>query len=430
MILFIFLVAPHSCKPTLEECDVMDEKNVESNISCYNNYDDNNDSNSCNIDSDVTSTTIANDHGDTDNESRISSSYIPTSDNEDEEYYDADDEELAMYRLVDDVRNNNSAVNNDDDDDSLFCFRVKSDQTIYSLESALEIIQQRPKLTDRLYCQEDSDDCFRESEYDVIDTDDDADVVEVINDTTNNPNTSRLEIKVRAQTLNDEGRLIEVKTTPVHDKNKLKIGKVRSLPSIRFPIRNGKSKYYRSTSELSLASCKSQQKLDSSVYDEYLLRKDCPTCVTPGKSGRSESDGQIGHNTSDADYLTTINKCYSADSHPDTNIETQAEDAPPTKFLSLLKIGKRKRRPVSNFDFSSPLLLNGGSLNGRFQVTTVDEVATLENEANTQTFLFEKSKNDCSLSFLPLEVKRSHELKTTLLNGSVEHTFLRSYEIL
>jgi len=412
----------------------MNAKIVENNISCYNNYDDNknDDGNSYNVDSDVTSTTIANEHvgdKDTDDESRLSSNYPATSDDEDEEYYDADVEELAMYRLADDLINNNSAVrNNDDDDDSLFCFRVKSDQTIYSLESAMEIIQQRPKLTDRLYCQEDSDDCFRESEYDVIDTDDDVDVVEVINDTTNNPNTSRIEIKVRARTLNNEGRLIEVKTTPVHDKNKLKIGKVRSLPSMRFPIRNGKSKYYRSASELSLASCKSQQKLDSSVYDEYLLQKNCPSCVTPGKSGRSESDGQIGQNTSDADYLTTIHKCYSADSHPDTNIETQAEDLPPTKFLSLLKIGRRKKKPVNRFDFSTPLLVHGGSLNGRFQVTTVDEVATPETESNTQTFLFEKS-HDFSSTSLPLEVKRSPQTKSTLQNG-VEQSFLQSYEVL
>ena len=338
----------------------------------------------------------------------------------------------------------NSAILDIDDDEDLFCFRRKTDLTIHTFQDTLQILQSRPKLTDRLYCnQEDSDDCFRESEYDVIDTDtDEDDVVEVINGTTLNTETSRIEIKVRAHTMNEEGRLIEVKTTPVRDRNKLKIGKVRSLPGIRFPIRkNGRSgsssrKYYRSTSEISLTTpSKSQQKLDT-VYDELVLQSDYFSRIsgaTPntGKSRRSESDGQQGL-TSDADYLTTVHANYNSnDSLVDTNLDTQAEDIPPTKFLSagaLLKAqNKKKRKAVQRLDFgrtpNSPVdttttndtaLLQMNSNKGRFQVTTVQEAVTPDFESNKDF-----NKITPSEAKLPLSKKEQEEL-----------AILNSYEII
>ncbi|XP_066932522.1 uncharacterized protein [Clytia hemisphaerica] len=408
-------VAPHtSCDSTIDGCDIMNPKDVEQNLSCY-------------ADSTEHETTLQSlnpisqevSGNDTDPDN-VSSNYYFTSD--DEGYccsnYDADDEDIYRQSPRDEENNNRvPSLAEDDDDDSLFCFRIKSDHTIYTINDAMEILKQRPKLTDRLYCQEDSDDCFRESEYDVIDTDDsdNADIVEVINGTTNNPDTSRIEIKVRAHTLNDEGRLIEVKTTPVRDKNKLKIGKVRSLPGIRFPIRNGKSKCYRSTSEISLVSAKSQQKLDT-VYDELILKESyLTTCTTPTKSHRSES--------SDADYLTTINRCYSADSQIDTNIETQTEDTAPTKFFSMLKLNSKKRKKtIQRLEFQT----QDHSSKGRFQVTTVDEVATPENEVK-----FTLGGKHSLLTSSTTDEKQ-------LVNGSLkmhnrdlfEHCFLKSYEIL
>ena len=401
--------------------------------------------------------------------SDLTCNYITSSD--DDGYfcsnYDADDEDLNSYRnspknnrklsldqLDGDEENNNDVIQHEqqrqqeqrqqqeqrprqhsdifdiDDDEELFCFRRKTDLSIHTLQDTIQILQSRPKLTDRLYCcQEDSDDCFRESEYDVIDTDDDdIDIVEVINDTTNNPETSRFEIKVRAHTMSsEEGRLIEVKTTPVRDKNKLKIGKVRSLPGIRFPIRNNRrstSKYYRSTSEISLVSPSSKRQKEAeeedkllldTVYDELVLQSDYlssrisnnanSAATTPGKSSRrSESDGQQGL-TSDADYLTTIHLTCTSGCDTNTNIDTQAEDIPPTKFLSASsflapsnKVNKKKRKAVQRLDFSlvprpcdnssnikdsvNTVLLGETATNssspqtGRFQVTTVDEVST------------------------------------------------------
>ena len=395
--------------------------------------------------------------------------------------YDADDEDLNCYdfnnkrlpsgKIDGDEENNNeikqeeelqeqrprqhSDIFDIDDDEELFCFRRKTDLTIHTLQDTIQILQSRPKLTDRLYCcQEDSDDCFRESEYDVIDTDDDdIDIVEVINDTTNNPDTSRFEIKVRAHTMSsEEGRLIEVKTTPVRDKNKLKIGKVRSLPGIRFPIRNNRrssSKYYRSTSEISLItpSSKRQQEAEDdekllldTVYDELVLQSDylssrigknvnCAT-MTPGKSPRrSESDGQQGL-TSDGDYLTTIHLTYNSGGDTNTNIDTQAEDIPPTKFLpasSFLptnKVNKKKRKAVQRLDFSlfprdnndkDNAVLDNASTNsspqtGRFQVTTVPEVLTPDslNTTSEDLILNQTSVNDSVA--VTLSILNSYEI--------------------
>ena len=139
------------------------------------------------------------------------------------------------------------------------------------------------------------------------------------------------------------------------------------------------------------------------------------TCTTPTKSHRSES--------SDADYLTTINRCYSADSQIDTNIETQTEDTAPTKFFSMLKINSKKRRKtVQRLDFQT----HENSSKGRFQVTTVDEVATPENEVK---FTLGSGKQSTLTS--------STTDETQLANGSLipngdpfEHCFLKSYEIL
>ena len=396
--------------------------------------------------------------------------------------YDADDEDFGCCNNKinkGDEENNNDVedqqqrrLHNDsdildlDDDEDLFCFRQKTDLTIHTMQDTIQILQSRPKLTDRLYCcQEDSDDCFRESEYDVIETDDDdIDVVEVINDTTNNPETSRIEIKVRAHTMSsEEGRLIEVKTTPVRNKNKLKIGKVRSLPGMRFPIRNNgrsSSKYYRSTSEISLISpSKHQQEVESeegkllldTVYDQLVLNSDYLSSrmgnntknftSTPGKSSqRSESDGQQGL-TSDAEYLTTIHlTCNSGDSHVDTNIDTQAEDIPPTKFLSMssflsvnsTKVNKKKRKAVQRLDFSSSSRSKGSvvagtsttSCNttnspqmGRFQVTTVAEVATPDSSKDL-------------LNSTTTTKDQSHHLNKNTVDGVVTQSILNSYEII
>lgn len=342
--------------------------------------------------------------------------------------YDADDE-VDPYLYTENNNKKFIIADDEDEDEEFFSFRKSSDQTVYTLQRALEIIQDRPKLTDRLFIQDDSDDCFRESEYDVIDTDDNLDVVEVINDVnTHNPNTSHIEIKVRSHTLDEDGRLIEVTTTPVRDKNKLKTGKVKSLPSIRFPIRNKKFKHYRSTSEVSLISSTKSNKLNGH-YDDLILQQNQRKI----SKQKSESDGQQG--TSDADYLTTIHRYYSNDSQVDTNIDTQAEDIAPTKFLPMLS-RRRRRRSITKLDFSpqnkiSSLPLNG-SVKGRFQVSTVREVNTPDNENNTINSIF-SGKNlhvpvieNGHLANCSTEIKETDILlNDDLLENHSEQTYLQ-----
>lgn len=371
--------------------------NADSNVSCYE--DTSVVKNELSISSTIQSNSFNEDDELKTSSTTSNSTDITISDNnfasEDDGYlghnYDADDE-VDPYIFTE--NNNKKFIGADkcdeNDDEELFSFRKTSNQTMYTLSHALEIIQERPKLTDRLFTQDDSDDCFRESEYDVIDTEDDLDVVEVINDfdNTDHPNTSQIEIKVRAHTLEDDGRLIEITTTPIRDKNKLKTGKVKSLPSIRFPIRNKKLKHCRSNSEISLISSSKNHKINT-VYDDLTLQRQLKLSSLKLKS---ESDGQQG--TSDADYLTTIHRYHSNDSHVDTNIDTQAEDIAPIKFLSMLP-RRRRRKSITRMGlFSTPHSAANGSIKGRFQVSTVTEVATPDNEKNVMSFYQAHNSSD------------------------------------
>lgn len=117
--------------------------------------------------------------------------------------------------------------------DHLFCFSqsdLSDSNIVYSLDRAMEIIKERPKLTERLSLEDDSDDCFRESEYDVIDSDEDLNIIE--SDGTYSAITMPV-ITVRSYDSPDEG-IVEI---IAGCKKKERIGKVRSLPNMRFPLR-------------------------------------------------------------------------------------------------------------------------------------------------------------------------------------------------
>lgn len=299
--------------------------------------------------------------------------------------YDADDE--VDGQIIEENNNEDcldSSDDNDDDEDELFCFCKDNQGTVYSLDRALEIIKTRPKLTDRLYSQEDSDDCFHESEYDVIDTEDDLDITEIVDDDTY-PKASIPKVKVRSNSYS-EGGIVEVLA---RSKNKLKTGKVKSLPNIRFPIRNKKaivgvkrSLTYHGVYDMRSSILKEVNEQEELLLsDENSNKKFHKKYLSPTlKFHKSESDGQ--QLTSDADYLTTIHKHMynSHDSHADT-IDTQAEDIAPSKFYDFFK-KKKKRIPSVRLVSFRKMSNDNEEQKGRFRVSSVT-VNETQNQNNT-----------------------------------------------
>ena len=294
------------------------------------------------------------------------SSHSFTSSSEDDIFlnhnYDADDE-IDGYLYEE--NNNEKYFCPSEDDDELFCFSQNKQGTIYSLERALELIQDRPKLTDRFFSPvEDSDDCFHESEYDVINSEDDLDLVDIVDDDSY-PKAAIPIIRFRSSSFT-EGDGVSIATTPASSKNKLKTGKVKSLPNIRFPIRHKKCNVARSITfhgmadiyKRTLKKVKEQEELTTTSGNERnKTDKIDDMYLSPCGIRRSESESQ--QVTSDADYLTTIHGCQMSNNCYDTNVDTQAEDAEPIKFYDFFKKRSRKRslsRVMSLKDRLMPLI--------------------------------------------------------------------------
>ena len=296
-------------------------------------------------------------------------------------HYDADDEiEAFLYE-----ENNNVCFSSDEkDDEDLFCFSHSNDQsTVYSLDHALQLIQSRPKLTDRLFSPvEDSDDCFHESEYDVIDSEEELNIIDIVDDESY-PKASIPNVKLRSNSFT-EGDNIVVATKRMPSKNKLKTGKVKSLPNIRFPIRQRKRSpsVTRSITFHGMSDMQQRKGLKEVDEQEELFIADRESdkvdgiYLSPSKV-RSESEGQLL--TSDADYLTTIHKYCSNDSH-DTNIDTQGEDTAPLKFYEFFRKRSKKRSPSRLLSLQKTSTLNAQKLKntatingqrGRFTVSAV-----------------------------------------------------------
>ena len=168
---------------------------------------------------------------------RNDDNYLTSSDdNLHNEVYDADDEIDGVVFERTDVTEEiyeqaSSKLTTETDHLSCFSQSDLGDQNIvYSLDRAMEIIKDRPKLSERLSMEDDSDDCFRESEYDVIDTDEDLGILE---DNGTFSTMTMPVITVRSYDSPDEG-IVEIIASC---KKKQRIGKVKSLPNIRFPLR-------------------------------------------------------------------------------------------------------------------------------------------------------------------------------------------------
>ena len=247
------------------------------------------------------------------------------------ELYDADDEidraalertekERTGIELTEEKHEHNPTTKLRAETDHLFCFSQSDlgpQNIVYSLDRAMEIIKERPKLTERLSNEDDSDDCFRESEYDVIDSDEDLNITDSVNGTTFSTMTMPV-ITVRSYDSPDEG-IVEI---IAGCKKKQRVGKVRSLPNMRFPLRK---KYDECNKRTSVCT---ENIHDKYRHDDYKFRHSLSKYNSSDDSGDVVSSTKIhtfprrgksrnGTLIHENDYNKRHIRCYDLFKRPD-----------------------------------------------------------------------------------------------------------------
>ena len=141
--------------------------------------------------------------------------------------YDADDEVDANDQ------NNNEKTETFYDsstDELLFHFCQDNQGTIYTLNRALSIIKQKPKLTHRMH--EDSTDSSDESEFEIIES-----AESFCSDSSCGKRCSRIKIPDINICCHNYSEDEEIQILSFHLPDRMKLGKVKSLPNLRFPLK-------------------------------------------------------------------------------------------------------------------------------------------------------------------------------------------------
>ena len=141
--------------------------------------------------------------------------------------YDADDEVDANDQ------NNNEKTETFYDsstDELLFHFCQDNQGTIYTLNRALSIIKQKPKLTHRMH--EDSADSSDESEFEIIES-----AESFCSDSSCGKRCSRMKIPDINICCHNYSEDEDIQVLSFHLPDRMKLGKVKSLPNLRFPLK-------------------------------------------------------------------------------------------------------------------------------------------------------------------------------------------------
>ena len=337
----------------------------------------------------------------------------------------------------------------------------------------IEMLKSRPRPSERMFQScDDSDECFRESEYDVIDSQDD-DLDNLVDD----ENYPKAKMSQHRRRSNARKKI-----------NKTRRGKVKSLPNIRFPIktRNDKSKVGRSLTFHGVGDMNIRQLDDvleteeQSSVTKKTRRYSMPYLFAKPSyrhSGMSESDltralyeeeESFARNTrkysvpnlfarnvyrssgiSETDGTHTFYKDTDmSDFHHDTNLDTQAEDIAPLKYYDFFKRQRKKSRPKSlnnlilSGDFMptdistvplsiSPVVevkdidesVSKDYITGRFSISTVSEMETQERIEMVEPYKLRASLNS-SINLTIDDIKEVSSASEDILNGQTQEESL------